>query len=115
MHSAVQHHRMKKGSLGADDIEPPSGPILRIAADFLSQLGDGKESLDLGAFQVVDFNSRVVDDLFVIVHKMEEAAHLGQTPTRTGWSLLTLFADEVKRPSGPPPYSSLVGVSALSG
>ena len=68
---------MKERSLGADDIEPPSPPILGIAADFLPQLGDGKQGLDLGTLQVMNFNSCIVDDLFVIVHKVEEAAHFG--------------------------------------
>ena len=68
---------MEKRAFGTDDIEPPTGPILDIRANFMSQFGNGKKSLDLGAFQVMNFNSCIVDDLFMIVHKVEEAAHFG--------------------------------------
>lgn len=66
---------MKKCPPGADDIEPPSGPIFNILADFKPQLGDRKQSLSLRALQVVDFDPRIVDDLFMIVHEVKEAAH----------------------------------------
>ena len=75
---------MEKRALRTNDIEPPTGPILDVRADFLAQFGDGKESLNLGALQVLDFNPCIVDDLFMIVHKMEEAAHFGTvTPSKT--------------------------------
>jgi len=68
---------MKEATLRTDDIESPSGPILDGLADFLAQFGDGEESLDLSAFQVMDFNPRIVDDLFMIVHEVKEASHFG--------------------------------------
>ncbi|MBO1906464.1 hypothetical protein KHP60_15215 [Microvirga sp. 3-52] len=68
---------MEKRALRADDIEPPAGPILDFRADFMAQFGNGKQSLDLGALQVLDFNPCIINDLLVIVHKVEEAAHFG--------------------------------------
>jgi hypothetical protein len=68
---------MEKRALRTNDIEPPPGPIFYVRADFLAQFGDGKESLNLGALQVMDFDPRIVDDLFMIVHKVKEAAHFG--------------------------------------
>ena len=61
--------------MGADDIEPPTRPIVDIRTDFMPQLGDSELSLIFGALQIVDFDSCIVDDLFVIVHKVEEATH----------------------------------------
>jgi hypothetical protein len=102
---------MEKRAPRTNDIEPPTGPVLDIRADFLAQFGDGKESLNLGTLQVLDFNPCIVDDLFMIVHKVEEAAHIGTVTPRKGWCLLAVFASEVKRPSAPDRYSSLVGAS----
>ncbi|MGO4526483.1 hypothetical protein AB4097_16670 [Microvirga sp. 2MCAF35] len=68
---------MKKSASGAHDIEAPAGPILDIGANLLAQFGDGEERLSLGAFQVMNFDPRIVDDLFMIVHKVKEAAHVG--------------------------------------
>ena len=75
--SVVQRHRVQERPLGADDIEPPTRPIVDIRTDLMPQLGDGELGLILGAFQIVDFDPCIVDDLFVIVYKVEEAAHFG--------------------------------------
>jgi len=61
----------------ANDIKPPAGPIGNLGADLVPQLGDGELGLILGTLQIVDFDPCIVDDLFVIVHKVEEATHLG--------------------------------------
>jgi hypothetical protein len=66
---------MEKGSCRADDVEPPSGPVTGLVSNFLPEFADGNESLHLGTLKVKNFDSCVVDDLFVIVHKVEEAAH----------------------------------------
>ena len=68
---------MKEAALRTDDIESPSRPILDALADFLAQFGDGEKSLNLSAFQIMDFNPRIVDDLLMIVHEVKEAAHFG--------------------------------------
>ena len=63
--------------MGADDIEPPTGPDVDIRTDLMPQLGDGEQGLIFGALQIEDFDPCIVDDLFVIVHKVEEATHFG--------------------------------------
>lgn len=68
---------MKEAALGANDIEPPSGPILDVLADLLAQFGDCEKGLNLSALQVMNFDPCIVDDLFMIVHKVKEAAHFG--------------------------------------
>jgi len=77
VHGVVQRHGVQERPLGADDIEPPTRPIVDIRTDFMPQLGDGELGLIFGALQIVDFDSCIVDDLFVIVHKVEEATHFG--------------------------------------
>jgi hypothetical protein len=77
MHRIGQKHRMKKPASRAHDIEAPPGPILNVGADFLAQLGDGEERFSLGTLQVMNFDPCIVDDLFMIVHKVKEAAHGG--------------------------------------
>ncbi|MBQ0823144.1 hypothetical protein KBI52_23420 [Microvirga sp. HBU67558] len=77
MHGAVQRQGMQKRALGTHDVEAPSGPVLDVLSDLAAQFGDGKERLILGALQVMNFDPCIVDDLFVIVHKVKEAAHFG--------------------------------------
>ncbi len=77
MHGVVQCHGVQERPSGADDIEPPTGPIGDILTNLMAQLGDGELSLILGALQIVDFDPCIVDDLFMIVHKVEEATHFG--------------------------------------
>jgi hypothetical protein len=82
---------MEKRALRTDDIEPPSRPILDVRADFVAQFGDGKESLILGALQVMDFDPCIVDDLFMIVHKVKEAAHFGAVAPRNRMESASVF------------------------
>jgi len=77
VHCIHQSQGVKKRAFGADDVEAPTGPVFGVLADLLPQFMDGDESLRLGAFEIMDFDPRVVDDLLVIVHEVEEAAHLG--------------------------------------
>nr|WP_162820585.1 hypothetical protein [Microvirga calopogonii] len=67
---------MEKPASRTHDIEAPTGPIFNLGADLLAQFGDGKESLCLGTLQVMNFDPRIVDDLFMIVHKVKETAHV---------------------------------------
>ena len=82
MHRLIQHHGMKQPASRTYDVEAPSGPVLDVDADLLTQFSDGKESLSHGTLQVMNFDPCVVDDLFMIVHKVKEAAHVG-TVTHT--------------------------------
>ena len=77
MNGVVQRHGVQERPSGADDIEPPTGPIVDVRTDLMPQLGNGELRLILGALQIVDFDPCIVDDLFVIVHKVEEATHFG--------------------------------------
>ena len=76
MHGVVQPQGMEKQAPGAYDVEAPPGPVLDVGADLLAQFVDGQERLSLGTLQVSNFDPRIVDDLFMIVHKVKEAAHV---------------------------------------
>jgi len=115
MHRFRQLHGVEKCPEGADDFQPPPGPIMGFSADFRSQLFDGGEGLHLGTLEVFDLYTCVIDNLVMIAHEMEEATHVRPSTRSKGWKVLAGFAGEVKRPCRPSPYSPFVAASPSMG
>ncbi|EIM28542.1 hypothetical protein MicloDRAFT_00051280 [Microvirga lotononidis] len=71
----VERNRQKDISGLVDDFEVPAAPVDLVGFAFLPQFLNGFESLIMGGFQIRDFDSCLVDDPFVHVHKMKVAVH----------------------------------------
>ena len=76
MQKSVKPNRVEERSLGADNVEPPTAPLVSGLVILLAQFPNRLEGLDLGRFKVCDLDACFIQDCFATIHKVEEAAHL---------------------------------------
>lgn len=71
----IQRNRQQDIARLVDNLELPAAPVDLIGFAFLSQFLNSFKGLIMGCFYVRDFNSCLVDDPFVRVHKVKVTVH----------------------------------------
>jgi hypothetical protein len=79
----IQRNRQQDIARLVDDLKVPAVPVDLVGFAFLPQFLNGFERLIMGCFEIRDFNSGLVDDSFVRVHKVKVTVH--------DWATLEIF------------------------
>lgn len=76
----IQRNRQKHAACLIDNFQVPAAPIDLAGLRFLAQFLDGLEGLIMRSLQIRDLDTRLVQDSFVRVHKVEVAMHSKTAP-----------------------------------